>query len=70
MDRAVIWLIKHTVWQQAGVWLGAEMRHDQIFLYDDVRPLKQRWRGAGNLYGKCHRQPDELSILYGHRFTY
>lgn len=66
MDRVMIWLIKHTVWQQTGAWLGSEMPHDTAFLYRTISPFQQCWCGSGNLYGACHLKSDKNHLIYGY----
>jgi hypothetical protein len=64
MHYVVIWLIKHTVWQQVGLWLGDEMPHDTAFLFHSISPYQSCWCGSGETYGSCHRRSDKLSLLY------
>lgn len=57
-DQVAVWLVKWNVWQQTGVWLGEEMRHDKGFLLFNIKPNEQCWCGSGERYGKCHQASD------------
>ncbi len=57
-DQAAIWLVKWNVWQQTGVWLGDEMRHENTFLFFNIKETAQCWCGSGECYGECHRESD------------
>jgi len=59
MGHTLGWLIKWTVWNQAGVWIGPELDHDPRFLLRTVGPNKPCWCGSGEKYKKCHRTEDE-----------
>jgi hypothetical protein len=59
MAHALGWLIKWTVWDQAGIWIGREMSHDARFLLRTIGPNKLCWCGSGKKYKKCHRSADE-----------
>lgn len=61
MTHALGWLIKWTVWDQVGVWIGPEMEHDPGFLLRTIGPNKPCWCGSGKKYKKCHRRTDEQS---------
>jgi hypothetical protein len=67
MAHALGWLIKWTVWSQAGIWIGPEISHDSRFLLRTVGPNKSCWCGSGKKYKKCHRQPDEATVRTGSR---
>ncbi|MDQ3918137.1 MAG: SEC-C domain-containing protein, partial [Acidobacteriota bacterium] len=56
------WLIKFTVWDQAGVWIGPEVDHDPKFLLRNIGPNKPCWCGSGVKYKKCHRSVAESSV--------
>lgn len=58
MSHAAEWLVKWTVWEQAGVWLGAEMGHDLGFLLREVPPEQECHCGSGKRYQHCHRRGD------------
>jgi len=59
MAHALGWLIKWTVWDQAGVWIGPEIDHESRFLLRTIGPNQPCWCGSGNKYKKCHRKDDE-----------
>lgn len=63
MGHALGWLIKWTVWDQIGIWIGSEMDHDPRFLLRSIGPNKQCWCGSGKKYKRCHRQADEAQVL-------
>jgi SEC-C motif len=54
MDHVLVWLIKQTVWDQTGVWIGSEMQHDRIFLDHAVGRNQQCWCGSGKKRKQCH----------------
>jgi hypothetical protein len=60
MGHVLGWLIKWTVRDQAGVWLGLEISHDPAFLLRNIGRNNQCWCGSGKKYKKCHREPDEV----------
>jgi hypothetical protein len=62
MAHALGWLIKWTVWDQVGVWIGPEIDHDPRFLLRSIGPNKPCWCGSGNKYKRCHRPTDESSV--------
>ena len=62
-DQAAIWLIKWNVWQQTGVWLGDEIRHDKGFLFFNLKADEQCWCGTGKRYDNCHQASDGRSAL-------
>lgn len=62
MSHAVEWLVKWTVWRQAGVWLGPEMGHEPCFLLREIRPDQECHCGSGNQYGLCHRPGDQAGL--------
>lgn len=62
-DQAAVWLVKWNVWQQTGIWLGEEMRHDKAFLLFNIKPTAQCWCGSGERYGECHRVSDVRSAF-------
>lgn len=64
MSHAVEWLMKWTIWMQAGVWLGPEMGHEPSFLLREIRPDQECHCGSGNQYGSCHK-PEDMARL-GH----
>src|SRR5947209_18775590 len=55
MDHALIWLIKSTVWLQAGLWIGTELGHDPRFLLESIGSAQECWCGSGEQYSNCHR---------------
>lgn len=62
MGHAVVWLIKWIVWDQAGVWIGSELSHDQGFLVRTIERNQQCWCGSGMKYKKCHLVQDQLKL--------
>jgi hypothetical protein len=60
MGHILGWLIKRTVWDQAGIWIGPEMKHDPGFLLRTIGRNNQCWCGSGKKYKKCHRPSDEV----------
>jgi hypothetical protein len=58
MSHAAEWLIKWAVWEQAGVWLGAEMGHDPRLLLHEIQPEQECHCGSGKQYQFCDRQGD------------
>ena len=56
MSHALIWLVRWTVWDQAGVWLGAEEPHDFYHLLRAIKPEDPCHCASGKNYGDCHRQ--------------
>lgn len=63
IDHVLIWLVKTTVWLQAGVWLGEERRHDTAYLLNTIRPDAQCWCSSGAQYQNCHRSKDRLELF-------
>jgi SEC-C motif len=61
MGHILGWLIKRTVWEQVGIWIGPEVSHDARFLLRSIGPNKQCWCGSGTKYKKCHRRSDEAA---------
>jgi hypothetical protein len=57
-DQAAIWLVKWNVWQQTGIWLGDEMRHEPAFLFLNIKSEEQCWCASGQQYAECHRKSD------------
>ena len=53
------WLIKWTIRDQAGVWIGAEINHDPAFLLRNIGRNNECWCGSGKKYKRCHRIHDE-----------
>ena len=71
MSHAAEWLVKWTVWEQAGVWLGAEMGHDPAFLLREIKPDQECYCGQGKQYQHCHRPADAAQsrpVLFDSRF--
>lgn len=62
MDHVVVWLVKLTVWRQAGVWPGSEMDHESQFLLQSIHPAQQCWCGSGSAYEGCHRGSDQAAV--------
>lgn len=62
-DQAAIWLVKWNVWEQTGIWLGDETRHDKAFLYFTIRATEQCWCGSGKNYADCHRASDGRELF-------
>lgn len=62
MIHAVEWLVKWTVWEQSGVWLGPEKGHDRGLLLREIRPEQQCHCRSGKAYGLCHRVEDESYV--------
>lgn len=62
MDHISIWLLKNTVWQQVGLWIGDEMPHNTEFLYNTIKPFEECWCRSGQLYGMCHRESDQNTL--------
>jgi hypothetical protein len=58
MSHVAEWLVKWTVWEQAGVWLGLEMGHDLGSLLREIQPGQECHCGSGKQYQHCHRQDD------------
>lgn len=63
MGHILGWLIKRTVWDQIGIWIGPEVSHDSRYLLRTIGPNKQCWCGSGEKYKKCHRGSDEADAL-------
>jgi hypothetical protein len=61
MSHVLLWLIKWTIWDQAGIWIGREMPHTANFLVQYVKPTMQCRCSSGKEYGKCHREQDLLA---------
>lgn len=62
LDQVLIWLIKRTVWDQARVWIGAEMPHNTEFLSMIIKPDQQCWCGSGESFKDCHNRNLELAV--------
>lgn len=65
MSHAAEWLVKWTVWEQTGVWLGAEMSHDPRFLLREIHHGQQCHCGSGKQYKLCHRLGDAAQAGLG-----
>lgn len=63
MAHAVEWLVKWTIWEQVGVWLGAEKDHDQGHLLREIHPEQQCHCRSGRKYGLCCRSKDEAYAI-------
>jgi hypothetical protein len=59
MGHILGWLIKWTIWDQIGVWIGNEIDHDSRFLLRSIGRNNECWCGSGKKYKKCHRPSDE-----------
>ncbi len=59
MAHTLGWLIKWTVWDQVGIWIGTEISHDPRWLLHTIGYNKPCWCGSGKKYKKCHRPTDE-----------
>jgi hypothetical protein len=59
MGHALGWLIKWTVWDQIGKWIGEELGHDPSLLRSMIGRNMQCWCGSGRKYKKCHMWNDE-----------
>jgi hypothetical protein len=63
MIHVTEWLVKWTVWAQAGVWLGPEKDHNPSLLLWEIRPDQQCHCRSGIAYGLCHRSLDEAFVM-------
>jgi hypothetical protein len=54
MDHAMIWLVKHNIWSQTGIWIGAEAPHDIISLLRTTGQKQECFCRSGKPFGKCH----------------
>lgn len=62
MSHVTEWLVKWTVWEQVGVWIGSEMGHDRGLLLREIRPDQDCHCGSGKPYQLCHRMEDESYV--------
>lgn len=65
MSHVAEWLVKWTVWEQAGVWLGDERGHNPNQLLREIRPDQQCHCRSGKPYGLCHRPGDLAYFMRG-----
>ncbi len=62
IPHALIWLVKWTVYDQAGEWIGAEHDNSPGYHIETVRPKALCWCGSGEQYRKCHRKEEIQSV--------
>ena len=65
MSHTAEWLVKWTVWERAGVWLGPEMGHDLGLLLSQIRPEQGCHCGSGQQYQHCHRAENAAQARRG-----
>jgi len=63
MAHATEWLVKWTVWEQTGRWLGPEMPHNLDFLLHHIHPEQECHCGSGKQYHLCHRPGDMAAVM-------
>ncbi len=64
MGHVLGWLIKWTVRDQAGIWIGPEMNHEPTFLLRNVGRNNECWCGSGKKYKKCHTMKGVRGLLF------
>jgi SEC-C motif len=58
LPHVLIWLLKWTVFDQTGVWIGSEHLSNPLYHLRVVGPWDPCWCGSGSPYRKCHRKED------------
>lgn len=62
VPHALIWLVKWSVFDRTGSWVGAEYESDPRFHFTEIRPKDLCWCGSGAQYRKCHRKGDMAAL--------
>jgi hypothetical protein len=65
MAHTMEWLVKWTVWEQTGVWLGDEKDHNPALLLREIQPNQQCHCRSGREYGGCCRPKDQVYTMQG-----
>lgn len=61
MGHVAVWLVKWTLWDQTGVWIGPEHLFSPEHHLGSVHPTDQCWCRSGLPYRCCHLQRDRAA---------
>jgi hypothetical protein len=67
MGHAIVWLLKWTLWDQTGVWIGREHQADPEYHLNTVRPHDPCWCRSAVPYTLCHLDRDRQVVEYRRR---
>jgi hypothetical protein len=62
LPHVLIWVVKWMVFDQTGIWIGAEHGNTPQYHLEHVHPKAPCWCGKGPQYRKCHRPADLMAV--------